>query len=120
MFIANFRRQLRLERQISLQLRYCKEWHSFGMICYVLEIEFMLFCFFSLEFDHDRYYQWYNGGLCGFLGAGSPMRGYEKTICWFHLFFWVFFFDLCTKWQLLPETRIHNCMVLNSNPDECV
>jgi hypothetical protein len=25
MFIANFRRQLRLERQISLQLRYCKE-----------------------------------------------------------------------------------------------
>ncbi|WMV40334.1 hypothetical protein MTR67_033719 [Solanum verrucosum] len=24
MFIANFRRQLRLERQISLELRYCK------------------------------------------------------------------------------------------------
>jgi hypothetical protein len=30
MFIANFRRQLRLERQISLQLRYCKE---YDMLC---------------------------------------------------------------------------------------
>jgi hypothetical protein len=109
MFIANFRRQLRLERQISLQLRYCKEWHSFGMICYVLEIEFMLFCFFSLEFDHDRYYQWYNGGLCGFLGAGSPMRGYEKTICWFHLFlsFFLWFVYEVTITTRNSHTQLH-------------
>lgn len=31
-FIANFRRQLLLERQISLQLRYCKEQNSSGLI----------------------------------------------------------------------------------------
>lgn len=61
MFINNFRRQLKMERQISLQLRYCRE-NSLELVSPWIIVQFSwnggLLCFFSekdLHFCRSRW-----------------------------------------------------------------
>lgn len=89
-FIANFRRQLLLERQISLQLRYCREQKSSGLISPWIYIVLFLFLFFFswvwlclIDIKDDTLME--DSVFCW-----KDLQWDEihvKTICWFICFF---------------------------------
>lgn len=95
MFISNFRRQLNMERQISLQLRYCSQ-NSFELVSPWLIVEVFLFIF-----------KWRT--LCFFQGRTSILQSamiakrtwtkfVKRILDWFWRLRFFFFFSFVKFW----------------------